>query len=133
VTAPNPKSILIYDGECPVCQRARQWIERHVSADVLQTMPCQDLRREELVPSIPYEDCMQAMQLITPDGRVHAAERAFPHVLRLTRYGRFIGWLFYLPGAGVLYRLFARNRLAISGLLERKSDGEQCSIDRDCR
>ena len=131
--SPPKASLLIYDGECPLCQRARAWIEQHVPLEVLRTIPCQDERRPALAPTVTTEDCMAAMQLVMPDGRVFSGERAFPHILRMTRYGRFIAWLFYLPGTRWVYQRIARNRLAISGLLVRKEQGDSCSIDKGCK
>jgi len=127
--------LLLYDGECPLCQRARKWVEGHVPPEAIQTLPCQDERRAALAPMISLDTCMAAMQLILPGGRVYAGEKAFPHILRHTRYGRYFRWIFCLPGAGIAYRLIARNRLALSGLVARKDKGEGCTIDgdRDCR
>ena len=130
---PPQPSLLLYDGECPLCQRARHWVERRVPASVIETLPCQDDTRRERAPMISDSDCMAAMQLIEPDGRVFAGEKALPRILRHTSWGWLVGWLFYLPGAGVAYRFIARHRLAISGLVVRKQDGEHCSIDRGCR
>lgn len=125
-------SLLLYDGECPLCQRAKTWVEQHVSANAIETLPCQDETRPQRAPTVSDADCLSAMQLITPDGRVYAGERAFPHILRHTRYGKYIGWLFYLPGAGLIYRFIARHRLALSGLVIRKQSGDACSVDKGC-
>ena len=132
MTTENKQSLLLYDGACPMCQRARQWVEKHVPPHAIKTLPCQDKERPLLAPMISTENCMSAMQLITANGEVFSGERAFPHILRHTHYGRYFGWAFYLPGAGLLYRAVARNRLAISGLLLRKQPGEHCSIDKGC-
>ena len=81
---------------------------------------------------VSFEACMEAMQLVLPDGTVYVGDRAFPHLLRLTRYGRYFSWLFRLPGTNLIYRLIARNRLALSGFLIRKEKGAKCSIDEGC-
>ncbi len=133
MSLPNEPSLLIYDGDCPLCQRARVWIEQHVPPESLRTLPCQDEQRPTLAPTVSTDDCMTAMQLVLPDGKVFSGERAFPHILRLTRYGRFVAWTFYLPGVGLAYQLVARNRLAISGLLVRKKRGDSCSVDKGCK
>jgi len=126
------KALLIYDGDCPLCQRARKWIEAHVPQDTLETLPCQDPDRPARAPMVSLEDCMSAMQLILPDGRLYSADKAFPPLLGMTRYGRYAAWLFYVPGIAWLYRQVARNRLALSALLFRKTPGAGCSIDKGC-
>lgn len=126
----SAKALLIYDGECPLCQRA--WAEARIPAERLETMPCQDEARPERAPVVTREACMEAMQLVLPDGRCYSGEEAFPPLLRLTRYGRYFAWCFSLPGASLAYRLIARNRLALSGLFRRKEPGDHCSTDGEC-
>ena len=73
--------------------------------------------------------CMQAMQLILPDGEVFSGERALPEILkRLKRYSPAAA-IFDLPGSGILarsfYRWFADNRYHIANVLfpdKKKSD-----------
>lgn len=126
-------ALLIYDGNCPLCQRARRWLEQRIPPDRLETLPCQDPERSRRAPMVSLEACLEAMQLVLPDGRRFAAEKAFPPLLALMPGGRFFAWCFALPGTGWAYRRIARNRLAISALLFRKAPGERCSRDEGCK
>ena len=128
----DTRALLIYDGECPMCQRARTWVEAHVATERLETMACQDEARPRRAPMVSETECLEAMQLILPDGRHFSGEKAFPPLLRMTRWGKYTAWIFALPGTAWAYRRIAKNRLAISALLFRKVPGENCSIKDGC-
>jgi predicted DCC family thiol-disulfide oxidoreductase YuxK len=115
------KAVLIYDGECPVCQKTVAWIRENMRKDAFEMIPCQSAEARRRFPSIEQIVCMQAMQLILPDGRILGAEKALPEILkRLKRYGPAAA-LFNLPGSEVVsrsfYRWFADNRYDIADIL----------------
>src|SRR5204862_6416058 len=62
--------------------------------------------------------CMEAMQLVLPDGRVLAGADAVPELLRRIRGLGWLATLFALPAARPLARRFyawvARNRMRLS-------------------
>jgi predicted DCC family thiol-disulfide oxidoreductase YuxK len=77
---------------------------------------------------------MQAMQLITPDGRVY---HGFEAGVRAAATRNFVGWLayvYYLPGlrqlCDWLYALIAANRYRLMGKvdLEHECEGGTCSL-----
>ena len=128
--------LLLYDGECPMCLRARDWIAAHATTGAIELMPCQDPGRLGRAPQVSDAACMAAMQLVMPDGRVFAGERAVPHILSATPGYRWLGALMRFPGVLLLarpvYALIARNRLAISALFVKRAPGDSCAIDKDC-
>lgn len=117
-------AVLIYDGECPVCRASALWIMRLalVGGD-LEILPCRSEERRERFPGISEAACLEAMQLVLPDGRVCAGADAVPELLRRIPGLRWAARLFGLPGtrpvARVVYRWIARNRLRISCALRR--------------
>lgn len=130
-------AILLYDGNCPMCLRARDWIAARIPPARIRLVPCQSAERAAFAPQVPEADCMAAMQLVLADGTVLAGERAFPPLLRMMpRYGILAAAL-ESPGARhlapITYRWVARHRMRISGLFRRKAAGESCSLDGDCR
>jgi len=87
----------------------------------LEMLSCQTEEARQRFPSIEKAVCMQAMQLILPDGRVLSGELALPEILkRLKRYSPAAA-LFDLPGSETLsrafYRWFADNRYHIAQIL----------------
>ena len=122
--ATGPVATLIYDGECAMCRASALWIMRRaLDAGTLEILPCRSAPRRQRFPQVTDEQCMTAMQLVLPDGRVLAGADAMPELLRRIPRWRWIAALFALPGlrplARVVYAWIARNRMRVS-----------CSIDR---
>ncbi len=72
---PEPRPLLIFDGECDFCRR---WIAswRWKTGDLIEYAPYQDASTR--CPNIPSESLQQAVHLVEPDGHVsRAAEAVF--------------------------------------------------------
>lgn len=115
------KAVLIYDGDCPVCGKTVAWIKDNSRRGAFEMLPCQSGSMQRRFPSIERAVCMQAMQLVLPDGTVLSGEKALPEILkRLRRYGPAAA-LFKLPGSETFsrafYRWFADRRYHIAKLL----------------
>lgn len=117
-------AVLIYDGACPFCQGAMTWIQRRARPGQFEFLPCQSQERRARFPRMSDQACLEALQLVLPDGRVLAGDAAIPEILQRLRGWRWLTRLFRLPGAAVfaprLYRWVARNRYAISCALARR-------------
>ncbi len=119
---------LIFDGSCPICASTVKWIGENEREGAFEMMPCQSDAMTSRFPEIERAACMQAMQLVLPDGKVLSGEKALPEIFtRLKRY-RFAAVLFKLPGAATLsrmvYRWFADRRYRIAAILSHLT-GEQ--------
>ncbi|MDX1762932.1 MAG: DUF393 domain-containing protein [bacterium] len=139
------RPVLIYDGNCPICRKTMAWITENADDKTFEMLTCQSEQVGQRFPFIEREDCMQAMQLILPDGEHLVGEKAMPEILkRMNRYGS-AARLFQLPGADLIsrrfYRWFADNRYQIAKVLfpeeskaEREQQTEQKEIeDEDVR
>jgi predicted DCC family thiol-disulfide oxidoreductase YuxK len=115
------KAVLIYDGNCPVCQRTIGWIRENERKDSFEMLSCQSEEVRQRFPFIEEAVCMQAMQLILPDGEVFSGEKALPEIIRRLKRYSAAAELFSLPGSDTLsrsfYRWFADNRYHIAGIL----------------
>ncbi len=101
-----PRSVLIYDGKCPVCQKTMGWIKENARRGAFEMIPCQSDAVKERFPFIEEATCMRAIQLILPDGKVLSGEKAMPEILkRLKRYSS-AAEIFRLPGSDILSRAF---------------------------
>jgi predicted DCC family thiol-disulfide oxidoreductase YuxK len=88
----------------------------------------------ERFPGLTHEACLQAMQLVTPDGRIFSGFEAGVQALA-TRpvLGRLVS-LYYLPGLRRLldrvYRIVAANRYRIMGraLARGGCPGGSCAL-----
>jgi predicted DCC family thiol-disulfide oxidoreductase YuxK len=104
------KAVLIYDGECPVCAKAVEWVRARSLPEAFELLSCHSEELARRFPSIGKTACLQAMHLVLPDGTVHAGEGAVPEILRLLRLRRYrwcASW-FSLPGGGTIARVFYR-------------------------
>ena len=115
------RAVLIYDKDCSICRTAARWVERNKKNDVLEILPCQAEGVRSQFPFMEETVCMKAMQLILPDRRVLSGEKALPEVINRLRRYRWVGWLFRLPGSGIVshafYRWFAARRYRIARIL----------------
>ena len=114
-------AVLIYDGVCGVCGAAKGWIERRAAPGAFEFLTCQDPERVRRYPAISEADCMVAMQLVLPGGRVLAGDRAIPEILARLGHWRWLGLAFRIPGASRLappvYAWIARHRYRLSAAL----------------
>jgi len=115
----SPVATLIYDGECAMCRASALWIMRRaMDGGALEILPCRSAPRRARFPHITDAQCMTAMQLVLPDGRVLAGADAMPELLRRIPRWRRVASLFALPGmrplGRVVYAWIARNRMRVS-------------------
>jgi len=123
-TAPGSVATLIYDGECAMCRASALWIMRRaMDAGTLEILPCRSAPRRARFPQVTDAQCMTAMQLVLPDGRVLAGADAMPELLRRIPRWRWLASLFALPGMRPLgravYAWIARNRMRVSCALPK--------------
>ena len=129
-------ALLIYDGDCPVCVRARAWVEGHAVPGVIDCVPCRSEARVRRAPQVSETECLAAMQLLLPDGRRFAGADALPHLLRRTRRWPWLAPLLELPFVPFLlrpvYSWVARHRLAVSALLRPAHGSGACGSNGPC-
>lgn len=112
-------TILIYDAECSLCCGCMNWIKSHaMDTDTFEFIACQSEKRKSRFPDIREEACLEALHLVTPDGRILAGDKSLPEILCNLRYLRRLGIFFKMPVINLLsyfvYRWIANNRYIIS-------------------
>lgn len=121
IKSKSEKAVLIYDGSCPICSSTVAWIKEHEQKEAFEMLPCRSEHRKNRYASINEADCMQAMQLVLPGGKVLAGEKALPEIFRRLKRYRAAAGLFKLPGSNMIarafYRWFARSRYRIAKIL----------------
>ena len=99
-------------------------------------MPCQSEERKARYASMEEHECMDAMQVVLPNGDVFAGDKALPHVLLRLKRWHWLAHVFSIPGvtllAPIAYGLIARNRYALSTLIARKGERAACDTDSAC-
>jgi predicted DCC family thiol-disulfide oxidoreductase YuxK len=112
--------VLIYDGECPVCRGAVDWIRARSRPDDIEFLSCHDQSLSERFPFLDKSACLKAAHLVLPDGRVLAGEQAAADLfMRLPGYA-WLARVLRFPGVRTLSRVFyhgfARRRHVIAAL-----------------
>lgn len=111
------RTTLIYDGDCGICTRLAGFAGRRLR-------PRAEVRASQELDLAAYgvteAQCAEALQLVTAQGRVYAAQDAVARLLLISRPAwRPAGLVLLLPGvnalAGVAYRWIARNRYRLPG------------------
>jgi predicted DCC family thiol-disulfide oxidoreductase YuxK len=122
---------LLYDGDCPFCRREIEWLRR---LDRGGCLAFEDIAAVDFDPSLygrTLDDLMGAMHGVLPDGRLTTGVEIFRQAYAAVGLGWLVaptGWPILRPMFDALYRLFARNRVALGRSFGRKCDMQRCSI-----
>ncbi len=124
IAAPRPRPldlastapVVLYDGDCGVCQRVADRLSTRHGDDVAVWRPWQ---AETALPAgLTRARLEREIVMIGPGGELVGGHRVFAHVLRRTPGWRALGLLIALPGPGLVarlvYRLFAARRRWLS-------------------
>ena len=123
---------LLYDGDCPLCQREAQFLQRR---NRLGRLAFEDIAAPDFDPSVyrkTREELMGVIHGVFPDGRMIQKVAVFREAYRAIGLGWLLaptGWLGLRWLADLGYEWFARNRLAIGRILGRKCDVCNCAAD----
>lgn len=120
--------IVIYDGNCRLCETARQWVARLDRRGRFRFVHFEAEEARRLQPDLVNVDYLEAIRLIEPDGRVLAGVPAVIAVVRLLPLGRPTAWFLTLPGvyprARRLYEWIAHHRYRLFGA-RRKANNKK--------
>jgi predicted DCC family thiol-disulfide oxidoreductase YuxK len=109
----------IYDDRCVFCTVGSQRLARLARPGAIQLLGSGDPTRKLRFPQITDRHIDEALQLVTPDGRVHSGAAAIAYALGTRPLFRIFTWLYHVPGihqlTNLLYALVARNRYRILG------------------
>ena len=122
---------LLFDGECPFCQREVRWLQRRNRHGRLAF---EDITAPDFDPArygTTREELMGVIHGVFPDGRVVRKLEVFRQAYRAVG----LGWLIAPTGWPVLrwvfdrlYVRFARNRILIGRLFGRSCESGTCDV-----
>ena len=108
--------VVLYDGDCGVCQRVADGLSMRHGPEVAVWRPWQG--EPSLPAGLTQERLEREIVMVEPGGALIGGHRVFARVLRRTRGWRALGLLIALPGpsllARLIYRLFAARRRWLS-------------------
>jgi hypothetical protein len=65
-----------------------------MDTDTFEFIACQSEERKNRFPDIREEACLEALHLVTPDGRILAGDKSLPEILCNLRYLRRLAIFF---------------------------------------
>ena len=74
--------VVVYDGECPFCQRQIARIRRRDSLGRFEYVPRQSAGLTERFPALAEGDFDTGMRLIKPDGSIYVGADSVYHIAR---------------------------------------------------
>lgn len=118
-TTPPGKHVVLYDGRCRFCVSQVRKLLALAKPGVVEALDFQDPEVLARFPGVTYHDCMQAVRLIRPDGRVITGFEAAVQAVATRRVLKPLAYLYYLPGLRQLcdgvYRRIAARRYDLMG------------------
>lgn len=116
-TKPPGKTVVLYDGHCRFCSAQMKNLVRLARPGAIEPASFQEPGALDPYPGITYAACMEAMQLVTSDGRIYSAFEAAVRAVATRPLGK-IAYAYYLPGLRILfdtaYAILAANRYRLT-------------------
>lgn len=117
------KDIIIYDGECGICNMIIEWIKKRDKENKLDYLPNQMLENEISLRGLNKNDAIKSVILYCPQEKViyKEARAVFEILRRLDGIWKLIGTIHSNPLSSAIarpfYRIIASNRNTLSQIL----------------
>lgn len=125
----GPKSLLIFDGECRFCRSQIAFLKRLDVTSKLEFLSLHDARVSVLLPDLSFEQLMEQMWLLTPNGKRFGGAEVIRFLSRSMPLLFPIAPLMHIPFSMPLwqwlYGIVARYRYKIAG---KSCDGGTCHV-----
>lgn len=122
------RPVVVYDGECPFCQRQVRRMKRRDTATIFDYLPRQTEGLEERFPKLSEGDFNTGMRLVNPDGSVSAGADAVYHIARRLKGWQRLAWLYRVPVLQWIFRSaytwIAKNRYRLA----KKCENGICEV-----
>lgn len=114
-----PKGIVLYDGQCNFCRSQIDLLRRLDGRDRLIFMSLHSPEVGERFPGLTFEQLMDQMWIVTPQGLQHGGAYAVRYLSRLLPILWPIAPILHIPGSmplwQFLYRQVANRRYQLAG------------------
>jgi predicted DCC family thiol-disulfide oxidoreductase YuxK len=124
--------VVLYDGHCRICTAGARQLAALARPGAVEMCDFQEPGVLAAYPQLTHEQCMRAMQLVTPDGRVFEGAEAVAHSLYSRPLLGSLARLYYVPGvrtfADLIYAWVARNRYRLGGRAADVCDDAGCAL-----
>ncbi len=103
------KHLIFFDSTCPLCQKAIHRIQELDTNQIFEFFPLNSFKAKELLPEKLLKG--DTLVLLEDNQHIRVRSKASFRILKLLggKYS-WMGFLYYVPGLDLIYRLVARNR-----------------------
>jgi predicted DCC family thiol-disulfide oxidoreductase YuxK len=98
MTSTRGEYVVLYDGQCRFCTGQMQNLLRLARPGAVRAVDFQAPGALDHFPSLSHDACMQAMHLVTPDGRIYRGFEAAVQAVATRRWLLPLAYGYYLPG-----------------------------------
>ncbi len=117
------KLTILYDGECPICQEKKAFLEKRDRKKRLRFVDIRDPDFQPTETGRSFKELEARIHAVLPDGGLVAGMDAIRAAWRAIGLGWLVapsGWPLLRPAFDALYTFVARNRHKISRFLKKK-------------
>ncbi|TWT30898.1 thiol-disulfide oxidoreductase DCC family protein [Blastopirellula retiformator] len=126
------RDVLIYDGHCRFCTASVRWVDFLGGKGRLSYLSLHDSKVADYAADLSYDQLMEEMLVVEPDGTRHGGAAAFRYLTRklppLWLAAPLLHIPYSLPIWSFFYRQFARIRYRFG---RNQCDGDSCKIHFD--
>ena len=98
------RPVIVFDGECPFCQRQVARIQRRDRDGQFEYAPRQTPGLTERFPKLAEGDFDTGMRLVMPGGAIYIGADAVYQIARRLPLWRLAAWLYRVPVAHAILR-----------------------------
>ena len=124
------RAVVLYDGHCRFCKAQMKNLVALARPGAIEPLSFQDEGVLERFVGLSHAMCMEAMYLVTPEGRAYRGMEAAVRALATRPILWLFLWLYYVPGIrhalDALYAWIAKNRYKLRG--REQCDDGACSV-----
>ena len=117
-TTPPGRHVALFDGRCGLCRASAARLQAVGRPGAVEYRDLHEDGALDALPGLTREACLEALQLVLPDGRVVSGAEAVARIVRTRRGLGVLARLYFVPGLRWLldraYAAIARRRYRIS-------------------
>jgi predicted DCC family thiol-disulfide oxidoreductase YuxK len=99
-----PRPVIIFDGQCPFCQKQIARIRARDPRNIFEYTPRQTPGLDQRFPILTQGDFNTGMRLIRPDGTIAVGADAVYEIARQLPAYRAAAWLYRVPVLKQIFR-----------------------------
>ena len=122
---------MFHDGDCPLCNREVRLLQKLDKGGKIRFTDIADPKFDPAAHGKDLDTLMAEIHARLPDGAWVKGVEVFRLLYAAVGFRRVVAisrWPIISPVLGLGYRLFAKNRLRLTGRCKKSDDGKSCQV-----